>query len=283
MNQDKLNPYLRKEDALNSRCIELQEHLDRLEAQFRQIEQSLGFWGRALPFMQRKRKASKALLSAELTHARTACAKAQKELEDFFPLVQEAAREWLEACKDPGYLRSFTINGFYAGARQRIRKFRDTVQAFLKSIGEARGAMSSGYNQEKQAYSIHAEDRIKDALRVAVEVDRVVEDIARLNEQFATKARGSIYASITLPTFGRAQYEGKVRRIAKEPIGTAQLAFEKLLKECEKLHDEGIDEAYEILRQAEEDHIEVSDRYVTQAWRREQAKILAKKTLSYVV
>jgi hypothetical protein len=280
MNQDTLNQYLRREDELNNQCIEAQEHLDKLEAQVLKIDEGITLWGRLLPFVQKKEKEGKATLDADVAKARAACDKAQLEHERYFPRVQEAARDWLEARKDPGYLRSFTINGFYADARQRIGKFRDTVQNFLKAIGEARGAMSASYNQDSKTYSAHAQDRIKDAIRVAIEVDRAVEDIARLNDEFATKSRGSIYSSITLPTFGRAQYERKVRCIVKEPIGPAQIGFEKLLAECEQLHDEGIDEAYDILRQAEGDHTEVTDRYVTQEWRKHQARILSKRTLS---
>lgn len=270
----RLKPCLLREDELGQHYLQAQEQLDQLQGSVEEIEETLTLKAHLLPFYQRREKQRKATLLGEVEKAREARDKALVEMEAYFPIVQEAARDWLEQEKDSAYLHSLKVNGFFGTSQRRLEKFREAVEAFLKAIGQSRAAMSSSYNSEEGTYSPHARALIDEAIRAGARVDEAVEDIVELNGDFATKTDGSIYSSITLPDFGRAQYERKVRRIAKEPIGPAQIAFEKLLEECERLCDKGIQHAYEILRQAEGDHREVTDDYVTQTWRELQAELL---------
>jgi len=271
---EKMKTCLRRENELRQGYLEAQRHEDRLKAHLKEIEAGLTLKGRLLPFLQRKEKEWKASLKNDLEGAREAREIALREMDAYFPVVQEAARDWLEEENDPDYLNSLKVNGFFGTSQRRLEKFRETVETFLKAIGEARAAMSARYNLESGTYSSHALKLIEVAIRMGRRVDQAVEDIDQLNAEFATKTDGSIYSSISLPEFGRARYEKTVRRIAGEPIGPAQLAFEELLKECEQLHDEGIRKAYEVLRQAEGDHREVTDEYVTQRWQRWQQELL---------
>lgn len=276
MKTEQFHTYLREEAEKSETVRKAQEHLDSLTAQHDSLRDGLSLLERLVPFMGNETKIKLVKLEHEIADAHNTCEKVKADLDAYFRIVQSAAHDWIEENSHPSFDRSREVYSFYGNARRRLEKFRECVKAFLRSLGEARGAMSANYDQSTHTYSKYAGERMKEAVAVGRDIDKAIEDIAVLQQQFTRKAKGTVYASIELPAFGRAQYQNAVQKAVKEPIGKAHMEFERILKECEQLRDEGIDRAHSALQEAENNHANLTEEHLTRIWREEQETYLKK-------
>jgi endonuclease IV len=148
------------------------------------------------------------------------------------------------------------------------------VRDFLKALGQARGAMSTGYNRADDNYSQNAKNSLEVALKLALKLDLAVSDITLLNAEFKAKATNTPYSQISMPNFSHADYEAGVRRARTLPIAQAQIEFEKTLEYCEQLHDEGISDIIEEINALENTHEDIMLKIVREHWRGQQSEIL---------
>lgn len=230
--------------------------------------------GRLLPFMAKAEKATIETAVQRLEHWKK---KKTEYLSEHAEAEQQLDISTLTHIREHGaeeYLKGQKIKDFYGLAQERVDVFRMRVRDFLKALGQARGAMSTGYNNATEDYSQNAKDRLDVALRVAHKLDIALSDVELLNAEFKAKAEGTPYSKIKMPSFSQVEYEAGVRRARTMPIAQAQAEFEKTLSDCEQLHDEGIGEVIDEINDLKHSHEDIMREIVREYWRGQQVELL---------
>jgi len=250
--------------------------LNRKKAEFAvaEAENELTGMSKLFPFMGREQRAAIESAQRRLQHwAEKEANYANQHVESETELdVVTLAKIREEGAGE--YLKGQTMKDFYGLARERVEVFQMRVRDFLKALGQARGAMSTGYNLSQEDYSSTAKERLQVALKVAHNLDIALSDIEVLNAEFKTKAKGTTYSKIEMPSFNHIEYEAGVRRASSLPIAQAQMEFEKTLDACEQLHDEGIGEVFEQIDTLEKSHENLMLKIVRKCWQDLQLKLL---------
>lgn len=250
--------------------------LNRKKARFALVEaeQEVGPLGKLLPFWGKSEKAAIESAANRLEHwerkerdyeAKHDEVMTQLDVSTLTTIREQGAKEYLKGQK---------IKDFFSLARERVDVFRMHVRDFLKALGQARGAMSTGYNNANGDYSANAKERLNIALESARKLDRALSDLELLKAEFRSKANGTSYSKIKMPGFEQVNYEAGVRMASTLPIAQAQEEFEKTLVHCEQLHDQGIDDVIGEINTQENDHEDIMLEIVRGYWRDQQAKLL---------
>ena len=176
--------------------------------------------------------------------------------------------------RPPEYENGIAIKDFYGLARKRVEVFRMRVRDFLKALGQARGAMSTGYNNASNQYTSVAVERLKIAQESGRNLDIALADIELLEAEFQAKASGTGNDDIKMTEFSHIEYEQGVRSATTLPIAQAQMQFDQTLEDCEELRDRGIDDTIQEIDRLENTHEDLMLEIVQKFWRKEQQQLL---------
>jgi len=177
--------------------------------------------------------------------------------------------------RPPEYENGIAIKDFYGMARKRVEVFRMRVRDFLKALGQARGAMSTGYNNAANEYTSIAIERLRIAQESGRKLDIALADIELLESEFRSKASGTGKDDIKMTQFSHVEYERGVKSATSLPIAQAQMRLDQTLKDCENLRDHDIDSNLEKIDRMEDSHEELMLEIVRKFWRKEQKKLLS--------
>lgn len=250
--------------------------LNRKKARFTLIEaeEEIDALGKLFPFFNKSEKAAVESAANRLAHW-------EHKENDYLAKHDEAVKQLdvstLAVIREKGeeeYLKGQKIKDFFSLARERVDVFRMHVRDFLKALGQARGAMSTGYNNVGEDYSKNAKERLNIAIESARKLDRALSDLELLNAEFKAKATGTSYSRIKMPGFRPVNYEAGVRTASSLPIARAQEEFEKTLDYCEQLHSEGIDDVIEEIGAQESAHEDIMLEIIRGYWRDQQEELL---------
>lgn len=258
---------LHKESEVSAEFALLQQEREALLRSIDAAQGNVKGVTKFLPFLGKNAKAEIANKSAEVEALDKKLEKVKAQRQELHELLNTFAERALQKRKDPGLEKSVQGKGFFRSIRVRLENFRETTAKFLKALGEARGAMSVNYDRANQKYSEQAVEQMKAAVAAAKKVDAEISQLEKIGEEFRATAKDTPFQRIVLPQLGAPNYAKALSQASQKPIGEAHGVFENILKECENLRDEGIDEAIEELESAEGDHEALYQEFLAEEWR----------------
>lgn len=241
-------------------CETAERELDQLKAQ-------IPTWTRMLPLLGKDAKGKLSTTQTLLAARQREQACAQQALEEVQQHLDQLMQQKMRGENDPELVQTDGMHQLFREAERDISEFNKRVTHFRKSLGETRGAMSAGYDGTHKCYSTAAKDRMDCALKSAQSLDAALNRINHLSHELASRVRGTQFRGINIPRFDEVNYTNFVRRTVKLPIGEAQLAFERMLKACEQLGDEGIGLAFQQLESAREEHQTITHGIIRKHWK----------------
>lgn len=250
--------------------------LNRKKARFAlfEAEKEVGTLSQLLPFWSKSEKAAIESAAHRLEHWERKERDYEAKHDEVMAQLDVSTLTTIREKDAEEYLKGQKIKDFFSLARERVDVFRMHVRGFLKALGQARGAMSTGYNNVGEDYSTNAKERLNIALESARKLDRALSDLELLKAEFTSKANGTSYSKIKIPSFNQVNYEAGVRTASTLPIARAQEEFEKTLDHCEQLHDQGIDDVIKEIDAQENAHEDIMLEIIRGYWRDRQKELL---------
>lgn len=215
-------------------------------------------------------------------------ARALAQNESAMENLRKSARRQLEVWlrnHDTTYMSGLACEQFLSDWRNAIELVSSIMLDFIKSIGEARNLMVTGYDKERQTYTAQALESLNRAVKVGAALEADTASVNLIAEKHDETFRGTIFDNPfpRLPIFAAEHHTANAQN---RPIGTLQKHFDRIKGYYEELNQQGIPALNEAIAKAEQRQRAVQDSYMTTLWeglRQEARKSVEEEQLAEVV
>jgi hypothetical protein len=171
---------------------------------------------------------------------------------------------WLRE-HDPSYIAGLVNEQFTGDWRNAINLVSDILDDFVRSLGEARNQMVTGYDRDRNAYSEGSLATLERAVKIGHALMNDMSSVNKIADDHDRSLAGTVYEN-PFPRLPLFDAEGHTAKAAARPIGALQAHFDRIKAYGEELANQGIPALVEAVRRAEERHRAIQESYMTSLW-----------------
>ena len=242
--------------ALNDSAVTAQAELAAIEGQLTPVDFLLTLANRPRPAAVARNAARENL--RKLQQSIEGCQRIEVEL----ARVTEGLLEAHVRNSDPAYAKGIAAMENLEDWTRALSRFELKLRDFLKAVGQARGAATSGYNAATQRMSTTALTMLVEARTAAEELEDEITFINHLSELHMEMIAATPCAKATIPTVPTAPYRAWVEGLQRLAIGPMQEEFNRILEVVGVLERDGVSQLNASVATSRKEHLELARSYV---------------------